>query len=283
MSTDNKCVLLDGKKLAQETLLQLQEQVVHMPTKPKLAIVVASQDPSSLSYVKMKCKWANQIGVDTETHFVDENTTQISLFEHIHSLNNNHNIHGILVQHPLPQFLNESQILSSVKVTKDVDGISPLSIGMLASRMHGHRAATPLGIIRLLDHYNIPLRGTHVVVVGCSIIIGRPMALMLLERDATVSLAHKYTKNLPELLSSADIVISATGVPNLIDGKYLKDGVIAIDCGYAVVDGKPAGDMKYDEILQKASYITPVPGGVGPMTVVTLLSNLIDAYWEQLL
>jgi methylenetetrahydrofolate dehydrogenase (NADP+)/methenyltetrahydrofolate cyclohydrolase len=281
MTSQAECTLLDGKSLAKSTLEQLKLQVDTMPVKPKLAVIVAGQDAPSLSYVKMKRKWAAQIGAESEAYFVNENTTQVELFELVHRLNEDHGVHGILVQHPLPSFIDESQILSTVKVSKDVDGISPLSVGLLASRMKGHRAATPLGIIRLLDNYNIPLRGANVVVVGCSIILGRPMALMMIERDATVSITHKYTKNMPELLANADIVISATGVPGLIRGADLKDGVVAVDCGYAIVNDVAVGDIRYDEVFPKASYITPVPGGVGPMTVATLLSNLIDAYWEQ--
>lgn len=281
MTEQAECTLLDGKTLANSTLEQLKLQVDTMPTKPKLAVIVAGQDAPSLSYVKMKRKWAAQIGAESEAFFVNENTTQVELLELVHKLNEDHSVHGILVQHPLPLFINESQLLSAVKVSKDVDGISPLSIGLLASRMQGHRAATPLGIIRLLDNYNISLQGANVVVVGCSIILGRPMALMMIERDATVSITHKYTKNMSELLANADIVVSATGVPGLIKGVDLKDGVVAVDCGYAIVNGIAVGDIRYDEVFPKASYITPVPGGVGPMTVATLLSNLIDAYWEQ--
>jgi len=268
--------------LAQETLTQLQSKIEQMSVKPKLAVVVAATDPPSLSYVKMKQRWAAKIGAESETYFVNESTTQSELLEHLHGWNEDPGIHGILVQHPLPRHIDESQILSAVKISKDVDGISPFSVGLLASRMRGHRAATPLGIIRLLDAYDIPLRGANVVVAGCSIILGRPMALMFIERDATVSITHRYTRNLPELLSTADIVVSATGVPGLIKGEYVKDGVVAVDCGYSIVDGEAVGDIKFDEVSQKASYITPVPGGVGPMTVATLLSNLVDACWEQL-
>lgn len=277
----SESLLLDGKSVARETLIQLKSKVDLMKTKPTLAVIVAGQDKPSLSYVKMKQKWAAEIGANTEVIYVDENLNQEQLLQHIVDLNHNPNIHGILVQHPLPNHIDESKILSSVDIKKDVDGISPMSIGLLASRMKGHRAATPLGIIRLLDYYNVPLRGAHVVIAGCSIILGRPMALMLLERDATVCVTHKYTKNMDDLLAQADIVISATGVPGLIRGEPLKQGVVAIDCGYSVINGEAVGDIRFDEVKSKAKFITPVPGGVGPMTVATLLSNLVDAYWEQ--
>jgi methylenetetrahydrofolate dehydrogenase (NADP+)/methenyltetrahydrofolate cyclohydrolase len=229
----------------------------------------------------MKQKWATKIGATSSRFEVTSETTEESLLQHIEGLNKNHSVHGIMVQHPLPPHIDESRILAAVDVNKDVDGISPLSIGKLASRMQGHRAATPLGIIRLLDAYDIPIRGANVVVAGCSIILGRPMALMLVERDATVTMTHRYTKNRSELLRSADIIVAATGVPHLINSEDVKPGVVAIDCGYAIVDGKPIGDINYNEVAPKASYITPVPGGVGPMTVATLMSNLVDACESQ--
>ena len=273
--------LLDGKLQSNIILDSLKIDVQRMSSPPRLAVIVAAQDAPSLSYVKMKQKWAAKIGAESEAFFVTPEVTQAKLMGHVHSLNENPDINGILVQHPLPSHIDEAQVLSTVRLTKDVDGISPLSIGRLASRLNGHRAATPLGIIRLLDAYNIPLRGANVVVVGCSIILGRPMALMFIERDATVTITHKYTKNLPELLSTADIVVSATGVPELIKGHQLKEGSVAIDCGYSLINGKAVGDIEFEEACKRVSYITPVPGGVGPMTVATLLSNLVDAYWEQ--
>ena len=273
--------VLDGRKLADETLVNLKQRVTALGTTPHISIVVASQDAPSVAYAKMKQKWATKIGATSSRFEVTSETTEENLLQHIDSLNKNHNVHGIMVQHPLPQHIDESLILSAVDVNKDVDGISPLSIGKLASRMKGHRAATPLGIIRLLDAYDIPIKGANVVIAGCSIILGRPMALMFIERDATVTMTHRYTKNRSELLRSADIIVAATGVPHLINGEDVKPGVVAIDCGYAIVDGKPIGDINYDEVAPGASYITPVPGGVGPMTVATLMSNLVDACESQ--
>lgn len=273
--------VLDGRKLADETLVNLKQRVDALGATPHISIVVASQDAPSVAYAKMKQKWATKIGATSSRFEVTSETTEENLLQHIDSLNKNHNVHGIMVQHPLPQHIDESLILSAVDVNKDVDGISPLSIGKLASRMEGHRAATPLGIIRLLDAYDIPIRGANVVIAGCSIILGRPMALMFIERDATVTMTHRYTKNRSELLKVADIIVAATGVPHLINGEDVKPGVVAIDCGYAIVDGKPIGDINYNEVAPKASYITPVPGGVGPMTVATLMSNLVDACEAQ--
>lgn len=273
--------VLDGRKLADETLVNLKQRVETIGTTPHISIVVASQDAPSVAYAKMKQKWAAKIGATSSRFEVTNETTEEGLLQHIANLNRNHNVHGIMVQHPLPAHIDESLILSAVDVNKDVDGISPLSIGKLASRMSGHRAATPLGIIRLLDAYNIPIKGANVVIAGCSIILGRPMALMFIERDATVTMTHRYTKNRSELLRSADIIVAATGVPHLINGEDVKPGVVAIDCGYAIVDEKPIGDINYNEVAPKASYITPVPGGVGPMTVATLMSNLVDACESQ--
>lgn len=273
---------LDGRKIAEKTLEQLKNRVSKLNVSPHIAIIVASQDAPSIAYAKMKQKWAAKIGATSSRFEVTEETTEKELLAHINSLNHNPCVHGIMVQHPMPAHINESKILESVKAEKDVDGISPMSIGKLASRMQGHRAATPLGIIRMLDEYQIPIQGANVTIAGCSIILGRPMALMFLERDATVTMTHKYTKNRSELLKNADIIVAATGVSHLIGGKDVKDNVVAIDCGYSLVDGKPVGDINYEEVAPKASYITPVPGGVGPMTVATLMSNLVDACETQI-
>ncbi len=273
----NLAKVLDGLKLANQTLDKLKQRVTDLGVTPHISIVVASQDAPSVAYANMKQKWAAKIGATSSRFEVTDETTEEDLLKHIAELNKNQDVHGIMVQHPLPPHINESKILSAVETKKDIDGISPLSIGKLASRMEGHRAATPLGIIRLLDAYDIPIKGTNVVVAGCSIILGRPMALMFIERDATVTMTHKYTKNRSELLRTADIIVAATGVPHLISGDDVKPGVVAIDCGYSIVEGKPIGDINYDEVSPKASYITPVPGGVGPMTVATRMSNLVDA------
>ena len=273
--------ILDGRKVADEILESLKQRVNALGTTPHIAIVVASQDAPSVAYANMKQKWAAKIGATSSRFEVTKETTEENLLRHIAALNQDVNVHGIMVQHPLPSHINESRILAAVNANKDVDGISPLSIGMLASRMQGHRAATPLGIIRLLDAYDIPIQGANVVVAGCSIILGRPMALMLIERDATVTMTHRFTKNRSELLREADIIVAATGVPHLIKGEDVKPGVVAIDCGYAIVNEKPIGDINYEEVAPKASYITPVPGGVGPMTVATLMSNLVDACESQ--
>lgn len=273
--------ILNGRQLADETMEELKRRVETIGITPHISIVVASQDAPSVAYAKMKQKWAAKIGATSSRFEVTSETTEQDLLQHITGLNQNQNVHGIMVQHPLPSHIDESRILSAVDVNKDVDGISPLSIGRLASRMNGHRPATPLGIIRLLDTYNIPIKGANVVVAGCSIILGRPMALMFIERDATVTMTHRYTKNRSEFLRGADIIVAATGVPHLINGEDVKPGVVAIDCGYSIVEGKPIGDINYDEVAPKASYITPVPGGVGPMTVATLMSNLVDACEAQ--
>jgi len=274
--------ILDGRKLAEKTLEQLKTRIKNLEVAPHIEIIVASQDKPSVAYAKMKQKWAEKIGASSSRFEVTEQTTEEELLERIQNLNKAPGVHGIMVQHPMPSHINESKILESVSVDKDVDGISPLSIGRLASRMQGHRAATPLGIIRLLDEYQIPIQGANVVIAGCSIILGRPMALMFVERDATVTITHKYTKNRSELLRNADIIVSATGVPHLIGKNDVKENVVAIDCGYSIIDGKPTGDINYEEVAPKSSYITPVPGGVGPMTVATLMSNLVDACEMQL-
>jgi methylenetetrahydrofolate dehydrogenase (NADP+)/methenyltetrahydrofolate cyclohydrolase len=225
----------------------------------------------------MKRSWAKTAGIATEAYSVDESWSQHQLLDKIAELNANPLIHGVMVQHPLPSHLDEPAALLTILRSKDVDGIGPASLGRLASRVIGHRTATPLGIMRLLDHYNIPIKGKHVVVVGCSVILGLPASLMFLERNATISVCHRYTEDVPGHCRQADILLTAVGRPKMFKGDWVSPGAVVVDAGFNHVDGEIVGDVDYDEVSQVASWITPVPGGVGPMTVATLLSNVVDA------
>lgn len=272
--------ILDGLALSRLWRSQIKDRVVTLldcHKVPRFDVLVASHDPSSLAYVKMKKLWAEHAGIDCRVHLVDESWSRVRLLDTIHDLNTDIDVHGILVQHPLSLHLDELEALSTLHLDKDVDGMSPGSLGLLAARMPGHRCATPLGILRLLDHYQISLKGKHVVVVGCSAILGLPASLMFLEREATVCIAHKYTKNVPELCREADILLTAVGIPEMFKGDWIKPGAVVIDSGYTVQNGKPVGDVEFSSASLVASWITPVPGGVGPMTVATLLSNVLDA------
>ena len=274
--------ILDGKALSRKTREDLKHRVDvlrHHHISPRLDALVAAQDPASLSYVRMKRKWAEDIGVLSESYMVDDSWSQAQLIDKIAELNADTAVHGILLQHPLPAHLDEDAALLALGAEKDVDGISPASLGRLVADLPGFRCATPFGVIRILEHHGIPLQGKHAVVIGRSVIVGKPMALMLLQKNATVTIAHSKTVDLPDLCRTADILVAAVGRPEMVKGDWIKPGAIVIDAGYNKVEGRTTdvGDVDYAGASEKASWITPVPGGVGPMTVATLLANTVMA------
>jgi len=274
--------LLDGKTLAFSIRESLKPRVASLRARnitPRLDVIVAAQDDASLAYVNMKLKWSEAIGMEGESFFVTADTTQKQLLEKIKELSQNPNVHGVLIQHPLPKHLDEHEALLTLGAEKDVDGITPQSLGRLVADLPGFRCATPLGMIKLLHHYNIPIEGKRALVIGRSVIVGKPAALMLLKENATVTIAHSKTVGLPELCREADIVVAAVGRPRMVKGNWLKPGCIVIDAGYNKVEGVKGdvGDVDLQEAKEIASWITPVPGGVGPMTVACLISNAVDA------
>ena len=274
--------ILDGSLLSKSVRADLAVRVARLREIgiiPRLDVIVASQDPSSLSYVRMKRKWAEQIGVEGESYDIDESTSQTQLLDLIARLNNDPAVHGVLLQHPLPAHLDEDAALLALGPEKDVDGITPDSLGRLTADLPGFRCATPLGITKILDHYAIPCAGKRAVVIGRSNILGKPMALMLLQKNATVTVAHSKTVNLPDLCREADILVAAVGRAEMVKGDWIKPGAVVIDAGYNKVEGRKGdvGDVEFESASQVASYITPVPGGVGPMTVASLLSNAVEA------
>jgi methylenetetrahydrofolate dehydrogenase (NADP+)/methenyltetrahydrofolate cyclohydrolase len=271
--------LLDGLALARQIRAELKERVSKMPVQPRIEAIVASQDPASLAYVGMKRKWAELCGMASGEWSAGPETTQDQLIAQIQKLNNDPNVHGVLVQHPLPKHLDEDAALQALGDKKDVDGITPASLGRLTAGLPGFRCATPLGMMKLLDHYKIDCTGKHAVVIGRSNILGKPAALMLLEKNATVTIAHSKTQNLPEITRQADILVAAVGRPEMVKGDWLKPGVVVLDAGYNKVEGrdKDVGDCEFESCAEKASWITPVPGGVGPMTVASLLWNTVEA------
>lgn len=279
--------ILDGKELSRLTRESLRARVGALRARgivPRLDVIVAAQDPASLAYVKMKRKWAEEIGMVGESTEVDEHTDQSELIDRIRGLNANHDVHGVLLQHPLPRHLDEDAALLALGAAKDVDGITPESLGRLTADLPGFRCATPLGIMRLLSHYEIPLAGKRAVVIGRSVILGKPAALMLLQANATVTIAHSKTVDLAGLVGEADVVVAAVGRPEMVRGEWLKPGAIVVDAGYNRVEGRKhdVGDCHFESCAERASWITPVPGGVGPMTVASLLGNCVDAA-EQVL
>jgi methylenetetrahydrofolate dehydrogenase (NADP+) / methenyltetrahydrofolate cyclohydrolase len=274
--------LLDGKAVS----ARLREEVKNRATRlrergvlPRLEVVVASQDPASLAYVRMKRSWAAKAGIETGVFEVTARTQQSELMAHIEELNRDPAVHGVLIQHPLPKHLDEPAALIALGARKDVDGFTPESLGQLVGDLPGFRCATPLGIMRLLAHYNIAVEGKRALVIGRSVILGKPAALMLLQANATVTIAHSRTQNLPEICHEADIVVAAVGRPEMVRGNWIKPGAVVVDAGYNKVEGreKDVGDVAFEEAAEVAAWITPVPGGVGPMTVASLLSNVIDA------
>lgn len=274
--------ILDGKGLSREIRADLKTRVTDLRARgiiPRLDVIVAAQDPASLAYVRMKRKWAEEIGIVGEAYEIHDTTTQAQLLQRIYELNANRQVHGVLLQHPLPPHLDEQEALLALGGEKDVDGITAASLGRLVVGLPGFRCATPLGIVRLLAHYEIPLEGRHALVIGRSQILGKPAALMFLERNATVTIAHSRTRDLPDLCRQADLVLAAVGRAEMIQGDWLKPGAVVVDAGYNKVDGREGdvGDCHFESCRQVASWITPVPGGVGPMTVACLLSNAVDA------
>jgi len=274
--------LLDGLALSKIVREDLKKRVDALRAKgivPRLDVVVAAQDPASLAYVRMKRKWAEAAGMLGEAYEITESTTQTELIDLIHKLNANPSVHGVLLQHPLPKHLDEDAALLALGPEKDVDGITPQSLGRLVADLPGFRCATPLGITKILDHYKIDCTGKQAVVIGRSVILGKPMALMLLQKNATVTVAHSKTVDLPDLCRNADILVAAVGRAEMVKGDWIKPGAIVIDAGYNKVEGRKydVGDVEFETAAQVASAITPVPGGVGPMTVASLLANCVEA------
>ncbi|MEI7576348.1 MAG: bifunctional 5,10-methylenetetrahydrofolate dehydrogenase/5,10-methenyltetrahydrofolate cyclohydrolase [Armatimonadota bacterium] len=274
--------ILDGLALSKIVRAELAERVAALRVKgvtPRLDVVVAAQDPASVAYVNMKKKWAAAAGMIGEQFEIDEKTTQQELIDIIGSLNANPAVHGVLLQHPLPKHLDENAALLALGAEKDADGITPASLGRLTAGLDGFRCATPLGITKILDHYNIDVTGKRALVIGRSHILGKPMALMLLERNATVTIAHSKTLDLADRCREADILVAAVGRAEMVKGDWIKPGATVIDAGYNKVEGRKGdvGDVHFESAVEIAGAITPVPGGVGPMTVASLLSNAVTA------
>jgi methylenetetrahydrofolate dehydrogenase (NADP+) / methenyltetrahydrofolate cyclohydrolase len=274
--------LLDGLALSRILRSELKTRVdalLRAGIQPRLDVLLAADDPASVTYVRMKRKWCEEAGIVSSVYEVNEATTQAEIIAKINELNKNPDVHGVLIQHPLPKHLDEHEALMTLGPEKDVDGITPQSLGRLVADLPGFRCATPLGIMRLLDHHNIFLKGKRAVVIGRSVILGKPAALMLLQRHCTVTIAHSRTENLPELCRDADVLVAAVGRAEMVKGDWLKAGVVVIDAGYNRVEGRKGdvGDVEFSSASEVAGWITPVPGGVGPMTVASLLCNAVDA------
>lgn len=273
--------IIDGKKLAQEIREGVAREVKNLAERgiaPGLAVVMVGDNPASQSYVKRKRKACEKAGIASFTHDFPENTTTKRLLKLIHELNVDKRVHGILVQLPLPAHIDEATIISAVDPAKDVDGFHPINAGKFFIGEPCLKPCTPSGVAKLIDELGGEIRGKHAVVIGRSNIVGKPVALMLLERHATVTICHSRTENLPDEVRRGDIVVAALGKPRFIQGDWIKEGAIVIDVGInRLDDGTLVGDVDFEAAKNRASAITPVPGGVGPMTIAMLLSNTIKA------
>lgn len=281
-------ILLEGKKLAEKIKQNIKQEIANITGRglraPKLAVILVGDNPASQIYVNKKIRDCNEVGIESVAHFLPADITQLELQELIGSLNGDDEVDGILVQLPLPPHINTLEVIEYINPKKDVDGFHPENMGKLATgRKDGILPCTPYGIIRLLQEYNIDHTGKDVIVVGASNIVGKPMALMFLQDEkATVTICHKNTKDLKSHTQKADILVVATGVPHLITADMVKEGAVVIDVGINRVDGKIVGDTDFENLKNKVSAITPVPGGVGPMTVAMLLQNTVKIYKKKI-
>ncbi len=273
-------ILLDGKTLSKKIRDEIRRRVITLKEQnivPGLAVILIGDNPASQLYVNMKTKACEDVGIYSINHRMPKEVSEEELISVINMLNMNPMVHGILVQLPLPKHIREERVIEAIDYKKDVDGFHPYNIGRLVRGNPLFYPCTPYGIIKLFEEYNIELQGKDAVIVGAGNITGKPMASMLLNAGATVQLCHIYTKNLKEKTLMADIVISAVGKPNLITADMVKEGSVVVDVGISRIENKIVGDVNFDEVSKKASHITPVPGGVGPMTIAMLLYNTIRA------
>lgn len=277
--------IIDGKKLAKQIRENLKiecEELKEKGINPKLAVIMVGDDKASKIYVKNKSKACNEIGIQYEEYLLDKNINQNELIELIEKLNNDKTVHGILLQSPVPDGLDINEAFRKISPEKDVDGFNPTNVGKLALNQDTFVSCTPYGIMRMFEAYNIDLEGKKVVIIGRSNIVGKPLMQCCLNKNATVTICHSKTKNVKEHVKDADVVISAIGKPEYVTADMVKDGAIVIDVGInRTENGKIVGDVDFENVSKKASYITPVPGGVGPMTIAMLMNNVIKACNKQ--
>lgn len=300
-------MILDGKQIASEIRAELREQVCETKACglriPKLAVVIVGHNPASETYVANKIKACEEIGIEAERIALEDSVSEQQLLEVVHQLNNDPSVDGFIVQLPLPEHIAETTILSAIDYRKDVDGLTPENVGRTVQGLPSLVSATPRGIRELLARYNIVTEGKHVVVIGRSNIVGKPIAMLLMQRpylslpgmsaaslgDATVTICHSKTRDLAAICRTADIIIVAAGSPKLLTADMVKEGAVVIDVGINRMDDPASprgyrlvGDVDYEHVAPKAAYISPVPGGVGPMTIVSLLQNTLQAYNEHI-
>ena len=278
--------IIDGKKVSSHIKDNIAAEVKMLKNKtgktPGLAVVLVGDDPASAVYVKNKNKTCKNIGFQSFEHILPENTSEDKLLNLINELNNDDQVNGILVQLPLPSHISSKKILVSINPQKDVDGFHLENVGRLVTGNALFKPCTPAGIIKLLDEYKIEIEGKNAVIIGRSNIVGKPVSFLLLERNATVTICHSRTKDLPSITRSADILIAAIGKPNFVSLDMVKNNAVVIDVGINRLDGKLVGDVDFASVSKQASLITPVPGGVGPMTIAMLMGNTLQAFKKSL-
>ncbi len=279
-------VLIDGKKVSGEIRNRLTEEIQEIKKKtgrtPGLATVLVGDDPASAVYVRNKNKICGELGFQSFEQKLSADTSEEKLLQLVEELNANKDIHGILVQLPLPDQIDSEKILQAIDPKKDVDGFHPINVGKLVVGNALLTPCTPTGIIELLDHYDIEISGKHAVIIGRSNIVGKPVSMLLLQRNATITICHSRTQNIEEVTRSADILVAAVGRANFVTEEMVSENTVVIDVGINRVDGKLTGDVDFEPVSKKASHITPVPGGVGPMTIALLMENTLKAFKESL-
>lgn len=270
--------ILDGKKIKEEKLIELKKEINLLNKKPGIAIIQIGDEDSSNIYVKNKKKTAEELGINFNVFKFMEDDCENNILNKIEELNNDNTIDGIIVQMPIPTCFNSSIIKNKIIPKKDIDSLTDINTGCLMHNKNSFIPCTPKGIMTMLNYYNIEIKGKHIVIIGRSELVGKPLLSLMLNNDATVSICHSYTSNLKNITILADILIVAVGKPNLVTNEMIKDGAIVIDVGVNRENGKIVGDVDFNSVKDKCSYITPVPGGIGQMTVLSLYENLLKAY-----
>ena len=273
--------IIDGKAISNKIKEEITLKVSKMERKPGLAVILIGEDPASMVYVSNKEKTCSKLGIKSFMYRLPDSTTEEELLLLIDELNNNSEVDGILLQHPVPNHIDEMKAFNRISPDKDVDGFSVINRGKLAIGEDAFVACTPMGVIRMLKHENIEIAGKHCVIIGRSNIVGKPLYELMLKENATVTICHSKTENLSEICKTADILVAALGKPNFVTADMVKDEAIVIDVGINRVDGKLVGDVNFEDVSKKASLLTPVPGGVGPMTIAMLMENVIKAYEKK--
>ena len=270
--------IMDGKETSRELKEKIKAQVSTLLTKPKLLVILVGEDPASKIYVASKEKACKACGISAQTITLDANVSQKEVIDVIEQANKDKSINAILVQLPLPDHINTQAVINAIDPLKDVDGLTSVNQGKLFLGQDGLVPCTPKGVIHLLDKYNVDLTGKNALVIGRSLLVGKPLAILLLGKNATVTIAHSKTKNLKDLCLAADVIVSSVGRPKLVTADMVKEGAIVIDVGINRVHGTIVGDVDYLNVCDKCARITPVPGGVGPMTIACLLENVLECY-----